>query len=236
MKCERCGTKTATSHIISIVNGKKEEHHYCNECLDKGSPFGKIIRGLGEHMDNNADDDFYDDCELDENGIPFEYSGGADESMTPFDIIESIARLAAKEVYEEERFYEEDKTSGIMSAREKERHKKDEPLIVCPLCGMTSELIYKTRKAGCAKCYSVFETFLMERYRMCYDTPEYHGKTYSSKSTSKDIDYLQSELSVAVKSQNYERAAEISDNIKKLQTPKSLNTKNTKKCKRGKVE
>jgi protein arginine kinase activator len=216
------------------VNGKREEHHYCNECLEKGSPFGRIIRGLGGHIGNNIDDDFYDDYELDENGIPFEYSCDADENMTSFDIIEGIARLAAKEVYDEEKMQEDDKNEvNSASSREKEKHKEKEPLVVCPLCGMTSELIYKTRKAGCAKCYSVFEKFLMERYRMCYDEPAYHGKTYCSKITNKDIDFLQSELNVAVKSQNYERAAEICDNIKKLQVPKSLSHK---KCKRGKVE
>jgi protein-arginine kinase activator protein McsA len=214
------------------VNGKKEEHHYCAECLDKASPFGKIIRGLGEHIGDDVDDDFYDNCELDENGVPFEYSVDSDENVTSFDVIEGIARIAAKEIYAEEKRQENDKNSvnGIYLS---EKYRKGEPLVVCPVCGTTSELIYKTRRAGCAKCYNVFETFLMDRYRMCYNAHAYHGKVYCSKNVNKDVDYLQSELSAAVKSQNYGRAAEICDNIKKLQTTKSGSTK---KCKRGKVE
>jgi protein-arginine kinase activator protein McsA len=240
MKCEKCGIKPATSHVVSIVNGKKEEHHYCSDCFENGFPIGNLIRGIGKCIDNyedNDDDDFYEDAEFDENGIPYEYSAAGYDNIIPFDLIDGIARLAAKEVYDEEKSLEDDKLNddNINWLSQKEKSQENKPLIVCPACGTTSENISKTRKAGCYKCYSVFETMLMERYRKYYDGKTYHGKIYSSHNMNNDIDYLQRELSVAVKNQNYERAAEIRDNIKKLQLINSKSIKN-KRCKRGKIE
>jgi protein-arginine kinase activator protein McsA len=237
MKCEKCGMKTATSHVVSIVNGRKEEHHFCNDCFDRGSPFGKIIRDIGGYNYDYDDDcdGFNENDELDENGVPHEYSYIGDESMSPFDIIDGIARLAAKEVYFEERLLGDKMEPDIRkSLSEKEKHQKSEPLVICSVCGTTSESVNKTRKAGCAKCYSVFETVLMERYQT-FGGKAYRGKTYSSKNANSDVDYLQKELSIAVKNQNFERAAEIRDNIKKLKTDNSKYTKN-KRCKRGNVE
>ncbi len=32
MLCERCGNKTATTHIKSTINGVTEQHHLCSQC------------------------------------------------------------------------------------------------------------------------------------------------------------------------------------------------------------
>lgn len=229
MKCEKCQSKTATSHVVSIVNGKKEEHHYCTECMVGDSPLGQIISGIEKHINNYYDIDAdysYENDELDENGVPFEYSSEEyeNENIVPFELIDGIVRLATKEVLENSKVEK--------SAPE---NQGSEPLVICPSCGMTSQSIRKTFKAGCAECYNIFENVLMERYRMYYGGHQaYQGKVYG-KNGNGDIDYLEKELSTAVKNQNYERAAEIRDNIKKLQIVKSKNTKK-KKCKRGEVE
>lgn len=35
MKCESCGHEPASVHMTSIVNGVKEEHHYCTQCASQ---------------------------------------------------------------------------------------------------------------------------------------------------------------------------------------------------------
>ena len=36
MKCDSCGKENANVHMTSIVNGVKEEHHYCQQCALRG--------------------------------------------------------------------------------------------------------------------------------------------------------------------------------------------------------
>ncbi len=35
MKCDSCGKENANIHMTSIVNGVKEEHHYCQQCANQ---------------------------------------------------------------------------------------------------------------------------------------------------------------------------------------------------------
>lgn len=35
MKCDSCGKENANIHMTSIVNGAKEEHHYCQQCANQ---------------------------------------------------------------------------------------------------------------------------------------------------------------------------------------------------------
>lgn len=50
MICEKCGKKTATTHVKTIVNGKLTEHHLCAECAAKatgwGFDFSSLLGGL----------------------------------------------------------------------------------------------------------------------------------------------------------------------------------------------
>lgn len=45
MQCERCNKNEATVHITRVVNGDREEHHYCESCattqenIDFDTPF-----------------------------------------------------------------------------------------------------------------------------------------------------------------------------------------------------
>lgn len=50
MICEKCGKRTATTHVKTIVNGKLTEHHLCAECagqtMGMGMDFGSLLSGL----------------------------------------------------------------------------------------------------------------------------------------------------------------------------------------------
>lgn len=50
MICEKCGKRTATTHVKTIVNGKLTEHHFCAECAGNSMgftfDFGSLLSGL----------------------------------------------------------------------------------------------------------------------------------------------------------------------------------------------
>ncbi|MCL1946476.1 MAG: UvrB/UvrC motif-containing protein [Chitinivibrionia bacterium] len=214
MKCEKCG-KTATSHVTSVMNGKKEVHHYCNECFIQTQPFGNIAKGLNlpsfvvEEIGQDFDENVDGEDGLDENVETFECVSCDEEGNNVPDFLKNIVMSFAGEVFE----------NGVAAQTEKgeDAAKKDSALKNCPCCGMSLADVSKTQKAGCAKCYQVFDNVLMKKYRRFSDGKNYSGKDYSPKLIWNDIDYLQNELSIAVKNQNFELAAQLRDGMKNLQ-------------------
>ena len=53
MKCESCGNENASIHMTSIVNGVKEEHHYCPHCANQ------YDTGTGSMFSSMFDDTFF---------------------------------------------------------------------------------------------------------------------------------------------------------------------------------
>ena len=53
MKCESCGNENASIHMTSIVNGVKEEHHYCPHCANQHDT------GTGSMFSSMFDDTFF---------------------------------------------------------------------------------------------------------------------------------------------------------------------------------
>ena len=91
----------------------------------------------------------------------------------------------------------------------------------CPLCHSTRSDLARTGRAGCAECYNVFSE---ELAKMIYGI---HGNTthlgtapgkHVEELTRRDeIEALKKEQEEAVLKEDYERAAEIRDKIKKLE-------------------
>ena len=216
MKCEKCG-KTATSHVTSLMNGKKEEHHYCSECFTHTQPFGNIAKGLNlpsfvvEEIGRDFEEDMDGEEGLDENAETYEYSccDDADAHNVPA-FLKNIVMSFAGEVF--------DDAVVPQTAKGQDASKKDVSAANnCPGCGLSLADVSKTQKAGCAKCYQTFYNVLMKKYRRFSDGKNYSGKDYSPKLIWNDIDYLQNELSIAVKNQNFELAAQLRDGMKNLQ-------------------
>ena len=53
MKCDSCGKENANVHMTSIVNGVKEEHHYCQQCANQKE------QGTGSMFSSMFDDTFF---------------------------------------------------------------------------------------------------------------------------------------------------------------------------------
>ncbi len=91
----------------------------------------------------------------------------------------------------------------------------------CPVCKTTRSDLASSGRAGCAKCYEVFEDELKKIIYGIHGNAV-HSETRPGKHSerlqkSREIEALRLEQKQAVAEQNYERAAEIRDRIKALE-------------------
>lgn len=91
----------------------------------------------------------------------------------------------------------------------------------CPSCGSSFEDIAKSGKVGCAKCYEVFYEELLPSIQRIHGRTCHTGKLARSAGTEvrlkNEISTLQKELQQAIKTQEFEKAAEIRDRIRELE-------------------
>ncbi|MBR3588846.1 MAG: UvrB/UvrC motif-containing protein [Clostridia bacterium] len=93
----------------------------------------------------------------------------------------------------------------------------------CEKCGMSFEEIVKNGKIGCAGCYEKFYEMLLPSVQRIHGKTQHNGKTANAieekesvkeKTKEEIIAELQAEMKTAIEEQNFERAAEIRDEIK----------------------
>lgn len=106
------------------------------------------------------------------------------------------------------------KPKAALSANKTER---------CEKCGMSFEEIVKNGKIGCANCYEKFYELLLPSIQRIHGKTQHNGKTARSaeensvkreKTNEEIIAELQEKLKIAVEEQNFEKAAELRDEIK----------------------
>lgn len=94
----------------------------------------------------------------------------------------------------------------------------------CSLCGMTRRELAKTGRPGCASCYEVFAPELENIIRGIHGNVEYNGALPGRHSENaekrKKIEALKKEQQAAIAEQNYERAAELRDEIRAMEEGK----------------
>lgn len=97
--------------------------------------------------------------------------------------------------------------------------KKEE---TCPTCGISFENFRETGRLGCANCYEAFENKMIPLIRRIHGNIEHNGKiprrAGGMLKVKKDIEKLRDELKNAVSHEEYERAAKLRDEIKKLES------------------
>ncbi len=96
----------------------------------------------------------------------------------------------------------------------------------CEKCGCTFETIVKTGKVGCADCYEKFYNKLLPSIQRIHGKAKHSGKKPietpktevkpKEKTTEEKIAELEKDMQKAVNEQNFEQAAIIRDEIKKL--------------------
>jgi protein arginine kinase activator len=90
----------------------------------------------------------------------------------------------------------------------------------CPSCGFSMEDFQKVRRFGCANCYKVFATELAPMLRGMHKGFTHVGKVPAGLIEThiriQRIEELQGKLEQAIASESYEEAAELRDEIRKL--------------------
>jgi|YelNatPaOPRAMG01_1025707.scaffolds.fasta_scaffold00734_14 protein arginine kinase activator len=102
---------------------------------------------------------------------------------------------------------------------------KKEPEVVevkCEACGFTQSQLKKVGRLGCPECYTAFEDILEEIIKSMHKGNRHVGKVPRAQQTGKTIaekiKQLQEQLDKAVAVEDYERAAALRDEIKRIRS------------------
>ncbi len=91
----------------------------------------------------------------------------------------------------------------------------------CPVCGFSQADLKKTGRLGCSQCYQVFDENLRGILKGMHRGTEHVGKfpptARRDKIVREKLTTLQDDLRKAVETENYESAATIRDQIRKLE-------------------
>ena len=94
--------------------------------------------------------------------------------------------------------------------------------IQCPRCGLLYSAFRETGRLGCAECYGAFQYQLKPLLRRIHGDTRHRGKVPSrdeaGASRSRQIQRLHDELQRAVEREEFEHAAAIRDEIRRLES------------------
>lgn len=94
----------------------------------------------------------------------------------------------------------------------------------CPVCGRSFSDFQKIGKLGCAACYEVFKYPLSSTLKQIHQNPIHKGKIPSHGNIKlkkqRLLDDLKQQLSKAVRNEDYETAARLHKEIKKMENSK----------------
>ena len=92
----------------------------------------------------------------------------------------------------------------------------------CSFCGLTFADFRETGRLGCPHCYETFETHLRGLLRRIHGGTQHMGKVYlppdpSASEMEKRLETLRRKLERAISAEDFERAAQLRDQIRTLQ-------------------
>ena len=90
----------------------------------------------------------------------------------------------------------------------------------CGRCGLTYEDFRRTGRLGCPECYNTFKDAIAELLKKIHGTVSYGGKvpakSEKDSTVMTDLKRLRAALRTAVEKEEFEEAARLRDEIKKL--------------------
>jgi protein arginine kinase activator len=93
--------------------------------------------------------------------------------------------------------------------------------VQCPRCGMHYSAFKETGRLGCADCYNAFQFQLRPLLRRIHGDTRHKGKKpaadHAGATRSREIQRLHDELQRAVEGEDFERAAQVRDEIRRLE-------------------
>lgn len=90
----------------------------------------------------------------------------------------------------------------------------------CPTCGMTESELRRSGRAGCGDCYQNFSDILMPYIKKLHGAAAHVGQTPAPAADAPKADPvegLKAKLNEAVGAENYEEAARLRDEIRRLE-------------------
>lgn len=92
----------------------------------------------------------------------------------------------------------------------------------CSFCGLTFAAFRETGRLGCPHCYVTFEGHLKSLLRRIHGATQHAGKVYlppdpTASEKQKRLEGLKRRLQRAVAAENFERAAELRDEIRAME-------------------
>lgn len=107
-------------------------------------------------------------------------------------------------------------------ANKKEEEGESLKDITCSNCGLTFSKFQKTGKLGCFKCYKEFDEYLQPIIKGIHGHNRHRGKTPKrigpDVELQREIDELTRKLEELIKKEEFEQAAVIRDEIKKIKS------------------
>lgn len=94
-------------------------------------------------------------------------------------------------------------------------------IVRCEKCGSTFNDIVKSGKIGCSDCYKTFYDKLLPSFQRIHGRTHHEGKIANEAPEIKcknKVEELKEKLEKAVGEQNYEEAAKLRDEIKKIES------------------
>jgi protein arginine kinase activator len=92
----------------------------------------------------------------------------------------------------------------------------------CPTCGYQYSDFKRVGRLGCPDCYDAFDTQLVAVLRHVHGSTQHAGKKAARQdgrlAVRERVAALREELSLAIRAEDYERAAAIRDEIRSLET------------------
>jgi protein arginine kinase activator len=107
------------------------------------------------------------------------------------------------------------------------------PPAPCGFCGLSFKEFRDSGRLGCPNCWSAFEPQLRALLRRIHGSTQHVGKVYLSPDPSISeramrLERLRRKLDRAVELEDFERAAELRDQIRALEPPTGRNTVSSK--------
>ena len=91
----------------------------------------------------------------------------------------------------------------------------------CPVCGLTYSDFKKLGRLGCGACYENFKSSLTPLIKKIHGSTKHVGKTLTrvagTDKTERKLNQLRRELDKAIQQEEFEKAADLRDEIKKTE-------------------
>lgn len=142
------------------------------------------------------------------------------DQMNELHLCEECARQKSSQM--EQQFGLSDLLAGMVDFGKATKEKDQEDIsLKCPNCALTYADFKKIGRLGCSECYPTFKKFLGPLLKRIHGSSLHVGKSvFKSAKTPKkklDLQNLRLALQKAIEDEEFEKAADIRDQIKELE-------------------